>query len=193
MLGSCAVCPFLLTPRLKVTSFQISFFAPHVVLNVPCGVVCVCMCVWTCTGLCTVIDFGAATYDDDAHKSRIVNTRQYRGPEVTLELGWSFASDIWSAGCIIAEVCGVVCVCVCAEALCTIFLSVDTWRLSSCMSSGSFLIVFLHNLTCRLGVLRRAILRYGAYNSVSSVFSYSSYLNILVAVFSNCRVFVLTA
>lgn len=33
---------------------------------------------------CVVIDFGGATYDDDAHKSRIVNTRQYRGPEVLL-------------------------------------------------------------------------------------------------------------
>lgn len=50
-----------------------------------------------------VIDFGGATYDDDAHKSTIVNTRQYRAPEVILELGWSFPSDMWSAGCIIAE------------------------------------------------------------------------------------------
>ena len=50
-----------------------------------------------------IIDFGGATYDD-AHKSTIVNTRQYRGPEVTLELGWSYASDMWSCGCIIAEI-----------------------------------------------------------------------------------------
>ena len=51
-----------------------------------------------------VIDFGGATYGNDKSKSRIVNTRQYRGPEVTLELGWSFPSDMWSAGCILAEV-----------------------------------------------------------------------------------------
>ena len=50
-----------------------------------------------------VIDFGGATYDDDAHKSTIVNTRQYRAPEVILEVGWSYPSDLWSAGCIVAE------------------------------------------------------------------------------------------
>merc|ERR1711871_1504643 len=50
-----------------------------------------------------IIDFGGATYDD-GHKSTIVNTRQYRGPEVTLELGWSYPSDMWSCGCIIAEI-----------------------------------------------------------------------------------------
>jgi serine/threonine protein kinase len=50
-----------------------------------------------------VIDFGGATYDDDDHKSTIINTRQYRAPEVILEVGWSFPSDLWSAGCIIAE------------------------------------------------------------------------------------------
>ena len=49
-----------------------------------------------------IIDFGGATFDDE-HKSTIVNTRQYRGPEVTLEAGWSYPSDIWSVGCIIAE------------------------------------------------------------------------------------------
>lgn len=49
-----------------------------------------------------VIDFGGATYDNEK-KSSIVNTRQYRAPEVILGLGWSFPSDLWSAGCIIAE------------------------------------------------------------------------------------------
>lgn len=51
-----------------------------------------------------LIDFGSATYDNDRHKSRIISTRQYRGPEVTLELGWSYPSDIWSAGCIVSEI-----------------------------------------------------------------------------------------
>lgn len=50
-----------------------------------------------------IIDFGGATYDDK-HKSTIISTRQYRGPEVTLESGWSFPSDIWSIGCMIAEI-----------------------------------------------------------------------------------------
>ena len=29
--------------------------------------------------------------------------KKYRAPEVILGLGWSFPSDLWSAGCIIAE------------------------------------------------------------------------------------------
>ena len=49
-----------------------------------------------------IIDFGNATYDDEHHSS-IINTRQYRGPEVVLELGWNERSDIWSLGCIIME------------------------------------------------------------------------------------------
>mmetsp|Transcript_12337 Transcript_12337/g.18952 ORF Transcript_12337/g.18952 Transcript_12337/m.18952 type:complete len:546 (-) Transcript_12337:106-1743(-) len=49
-----------------------------------------------------IIDFGGATYDDEK-KSSVVNTRQYRAPEVILGLGWSMPSDLWSAGCILAE------------------------------------------------------------------------------------------
>ena len=49
-----------------------------------------------------VIDFGGATYDDEK-KSSVVNTRQYRAPEVILGCGWSMPSDLWSAGCIMAE------------------------------------------------------------------------------------------
>jgi dual-specificity kinase/CDC-like kinase len=49
-----------------------------------------------------VIDFGGATYDSD-RKSRIINTRQYRAPEVLLQTGWSMPADIWSLGCILAE------------------------------------------------------------------------------------------
>lgn len=49
-----------------------------------------------------LIDFGGATYDRDK-KSTVINTRQYRAPEVILGLGWSIPSDLWSAGCIIAE------------------------------------------------------------------------------------------
>ncbi len=49
-----------------------------------------------------LIDFGGATYDNEK-KSSIINTRQYRAPEVILGLGWSTPSDLWSAGCIISE------------------------------------------------------------------------------------------
>jgi serine/threonine protein kinase len=51
-----------------------------------------------------VIDFGGATYDDDEDKSTVISTRQYRAPEVTMKLGWSFPSDLWSVGCIIGEI-----------------------------------------------------------------------------------------
>lgn len=50
-----------------------------------------------------LIDFGGACYDDDSKKSTIINTRQYRAPEVILETGWSMPSDMWSLGCILAE------------------------------------------------------------------------------------------
>jgi dual-specificity kinase len=54
-----------------------------------------------------VIDFGGSTFDHDYHSS-IINTRQYRAPEVILgssqvELGWNCMSDMWSLGCILAE------------------------------------------------------------------------------------------
>lgn len=51
-----------------------------------------------------LIDFGGATFDHE-HHSRIINTRQYRSPEVLLGIGWSFPSDIWSIGCILVELC----------------------------------------------------------------------------------------
>mmetsp|Transcript_34932 Transcript_34932/g.68950 ORF Transcript_34932/g.68950 Transcript_34932/m.68950 type:complete len:260 (+) Transcript_34932:383-1162(+) len=49
-----------------------------------------------------VIDFGGATFEDEKHTS-IINTRQYRAPEVILGCGWSMSSDIWSFACIVAE------------------------------------------------------------------------------------------
>jgi len=54
-----------------------------------------------CTDI-QVIDFGSATFEDDTH-SKTIGTRQYRSPEVVLELGWSYPSDVWSIGCIIFE------------------------------------------------------------------------------------------
>jgi len=51
-----------------------------------------------------LIDFGGATFDDD-YKSSVINTREYRAPEILLKLStrWSFPSDMWSLGCILAE------------------------------------------------------------------------------------------
>ena len=63
-------------------------------------VVLVVACVvWFCLA---VIDFGGATFEDQHHSS-VINTRQYRAPEVILGLGWDTASDMWSVGCIIME------------------------------------------------------------------------------------------
>mmetsp|Transcript_32165 Transcript_32165/g.75167 ORF Transcript_32165/g.75167 Transcript_32165/m.75167 type:complete len:249 (+) Transcript_32165:402-1148(+) len=49
-----------------------------------------------------IIDFGNTVREHD-RRDKIINTRQYRGPEVILELGWDEKSDIWSAGCILME------------------------------------------------------------------------------------------
>jgi serine/threonine protein kinase len=49
-----------------------------------------------------LIDFGAATFPEHRHTS-IIATRQYRPPEVILRLGWGYASDVWSAACILLE------------------------------------------------------------------------------------------
>lgn len=52
--------------------------------------------------LFAVIDFGGATFENQ-HKSSIINTRQYRAPEVVLDCGWDVSSDMWSVGCILME------------------------------------------------------------------------------------------
>lgn len=49
-----------------------------------------------------LIDFGNATYDNDNH-SAIINTRQYRSPEVILNNGWDEAADLWCLGAILLE------------------------------------------------------------------------------------------
>eukprot|EP01016_Furgasonia_blochmanni_P056559 TRINITY_DN9668_c0_g1_i1.p1 TRINITY_DN9668_c0_g1~~TRINITY_DN9668_c0_g1_i1.p1 ORF type:complete len:183 (-),score=18.37 TRINITY_DN9668_c0_g1_i1:205-753(-) len=50
-----------------------------------------------------IIDMGGATYDDEYH-STIINTRQYRAPEVILGCcQWDKSSDLWSIGCILLE------------------------------------------------------------------------------------------
>ena len=50
-----------------------------------------------------IIDFGGATAEKE-HHSRIINTRQYRSPEVIMGCcQWDHVSDVWSIGCIIIE------------------------------------------------------------------------------------------
>jgi serine/threonine protein kinase len=49
-----------------------------------------------------LIDFGGSCYDHEK-KSSVINTRQYRAPEVMLGTGWSMPSDVWSLGCILVE------------------------------------------------------------------------------------------
>lgn len=45
-----------------------------------------------------VIDFGSATYEYE-NRTGIINTRQYRGPEVMLgNQQWDYKSDMWSLG-----------------------------------------------------------------------------------------------
>lgn len=50
-----------------------------------------------------VIDFGSATFEDQYH-SKIISTRHYRAPEVILGIKWSYGCDVWSLGCIFAEI-----------------------------------------------------------------------------------------
>jgi serine/threonine protein kinase len=49
-----------------------------------------------------IIDLGSATFEEEYH-STVISTRHYRAPEVILQVGWSFPSDVWSVGCILLE------------------------------------------------------------------------------------------
>jgi serine/threonine protein kinase len=49
-----------------------------------------------------LIDFGSATFES-GHHTRVVTTRHYRAPEVVLDMGWGPPIDLWSLGCILAE------------------------------------------------------------------------------------------
>lgn len=53
-----------------------------------------------------LIDFGNAVLEveDDIMHTSIINTRQFRAPEVTLKCcEWDRKSDVWGIGCIILE------------------------------------------------------------------------------------------
>jgi serine/threonine protein kinase len=46
---------------------------------------------------------GGATFEHEHHSS-IINTRQYRAPEVILQSAkWNNASDMWGIACIVIE------------------------------------------------------------------------------------------
>ncbi|KAJ9448255.1 Dual specificity protein kinase lkh1 [Diplonema papillatum] len=50
-----------------------------------------------------LIDFGSAQYDHE-HKGDIIQTGNYRAPEVMLSHGkWSMPADMWSVGCVLVE------------------------------------------------------------------------------------------
>ncbi|PKA48533.1 Serine/threonine-protein kinase AFC1 [Apostasia shenzhenica] len=51
-----------------------------------------------------LIDFGSTTFEHQDH-NYVVSTRHYRAPEVILGLGWNYACDLWSVGCILVELC----------------------------------------------------------------------------------------
>eukprot|EP01083_Nonionella_stella_P136727 416212_1 len=50
-----------------------------------------------------IIDFGAAVMGDNDKHHHMVQTREYRAPEVILAKKWSFEVDMWSVGCIVGE------------------------------------------------------------------------------------------
>ena len=49
-----------------------------------------------------VIDFGSSAYSTEK-RTGIINTRQYRAPEVLVDLPWDEKSDIWGVACIAME------------------------------------------------------------------------------------------
>lgn len=50
-----------------------------------------------------IIDLGCSIYNTEAHMSHYVQSRSYRAPEVMLGLPYDGRIDIWSLGCVMAE------------------------------------------------------------------------------------------
>lgn len=53
-------------------------------------------------GKIIMCDFGSAAFEDGVH-AKTVSTRNYRAPEIILQVGWSVEVDLWSVGCLIME------------------------------------------------------------------------------------------
>eukprot|EP01101_Sappina_pedata_P007530 TRINITY_DN4005_c0_g1_i2.p1 TRINITY_DN4005_c0_g1~~TRINITY_DN4005_c0_g1_i2.p1 ORF type:complete len:418 (-),score=130.82 TRINITY_DN4005_c0_g1_i2:103-1356(-) len=49
-----------------------------------------------------LIDFGLSMHLDDI-KTRVIGTRQFSGPEISLKIGWGKPLDIWALGCLVCE------------------------------------------------------------------------------------------
>ena len=63
----------------------------------------VCVAVAGASPLFTLIDFGSTVFRHAAHNS-YVQSRWYRAPEVMLGASWGVGVDVWSLGCVLAEV-----------------------------------------------------------------------------------------
>lgn len=52
-----------------------------------------------------LMDYGSATFEDEEHEDHeeLTTKGHCRAPEVSLNPGWSNASDTWSIGCILVE------------------------------------------------------------------------------------------
>ncbi|GLC38177.1 hypothetical protein PLESTB_001091300 [Pleodorina starrii] len=50
-----------------------------------------------------LIDLGCSIYNSEAHMSHYVQSRSYRAPEVMLGLPYDGRIDVWSLGCVMAE------------------------------------------------------------------------------------------
>jgi serine/threonine protein kinase len=51
-----------------------------------------------------IIDFGCSKLIKNTKKNTgLITTQPYRSPEALLNMNWSFPTDMWSLGCIIAE------------------------------------------------------------------------------------------
>ena len=57
---------------------------------------------WLCRCEVKVIDLGSSCFTSD-HLSSYVQSRSYRAPEVILGLPYDQKIDVWSLGCILAE------------------------------------------------------------------------------------------
>jgi dual-specificity kinase len=49
-----------------------------------------------------IVDLGSAVFEKGWHQPEI-GTQEYRPPEVVLQTGWSYETDLWAIGCILVE------------------------------------------------------------------------------------------
>mmetsp|Transcript_121848 Transcript_121848/g.235027 ORF Transcript_121848/g.235027 Transcript_121848/m.235027 type:complete len:439 (+) Transcript_121848:58-1374(+) len=80
---------------------RVSFF-PRAEFQPPCEEYARLPYVRPASNSIKLIDFGNATYID-MHHAKVISTRQYRAPEVILQMEWSEHADIWSLSCILME------------------------------------------------------------------------------------------